>query len=515
VNITSSVNRSNTRTVATNTFWYGFDSALGIGMAFATSIPLARVIGPERLGYFSYVLWLTSMSMTVGNLGIPGTAGKFMAEHIGRGESGIARAIYNTTMRMQAAAAVAITAIALVLVYTVGDVNHRLVSTILVLAILPAMLIAVPSQANLANESVRTNIPSSIASGLVYVAAVVISLLVGWDLIGVAGGFLLAKWIDFILRLVITNRWMREFAVTKVPRHVVRTMFRFAVQQMFMAIVVMLVWDKSDVILLKTLNSDIRQITFFAVVFNLVDKVVMFPQVLAGSLSTTLLAQYGRDQESVPVMAAASARYTFLFAAPMLFGLVLISSPLILVLYGSKYIEAIPVLALVAGFAVIRPLGFPADAIFRANARLGKMLFWATVCAIFNIVVDVLLIPHHGAIGAGIGNGTAQMLSLAGYWVVARRQFKTRLDFWSMTKIAVSALAMAPLAIICNAMLRPIEALMCDVIGGMFVFILMLRLTRVLQPLDVARLGHVREMLPHPMRLPVRFVLDFVSGEIA
>jgi O-antigen/teichoic acid export membrane protein len=143
------------------------------------------------------------------------------------------------------------------------------------------------------------------------------------------------------------------------------------------------------------------------------------------------------------------------------------------------------------------------------------MLFWATVCAIFNILVDALLIPRFGAIGAGIGSGTAQMLSLAGYWVVARRQFQTRLDFGSMSKIAVSALAMAPVAIVCNALLLPIVALMFDVIGGILVFVLMLRIMRVLQPLDVARLGYVREMLPHPMRVPVRFVLEFVSGVTA
>jgi O-antigen/teichoic acid export membrane protein len=505
--------RSNTRTVASNTFWWGFDSGLGIVVAFATSIPLARLMGPERLGYFSYMVWLTNMGTIIGGLGIPGAAGKFMAEHLGRGETAIARAIYGRMLHLQAIAALAVTSIALLLVHSIGDVHYRPVSTILVAAILPTMLSAVPSQANLANESVRTNIPSSIAFSVIYVVGVVLSLCFSWNLLGVAIGFLAAKWAEFILRFAITYRWMSTFPRVRLSSDLERRIFRFTLQQMLMAILVLVVWDKSDVVLLKAFNHDIRQVTFFAVVFNLVEKALVFPQVLAGSLSTTLLAQYGRDRKSVSDMAIRSALYTFLFAAPLLFGLVLVSSPLIRLLYGPKYLEAIPVLGVAAGFAALRPLAYPVDAIFRANARLGRMVLWTVICAAFNIGTDALLIPHYGAIGAAIGNGAAQTLSVAGYWFLARRDFQAGLDLRSMIKIAVSALAMAPISILFNKTLPPMAALLSDVLAGMLVFIIMVRLTRVLQPSDARRMVDIRDMLPKAIRPKVNSVMTFVLGE--
>src|SRR5689334_11127753 len=124
-------------------------------MLFAVSIPMARIIGPERLGYFNYVMWLTGISGLVGGLGIPGTTGKFMAEYLGKGELGIARAIFQHSLRLQIASATLITSAALTILLVFGDPAHWLVSSIQILSILPLMIGQIATNANLANERMR------------------------------------------------------------------------------------------------------------------------------------------------------------------------------------------------------------------------------------------------------------------------------------------------------------------------------------------------------------------------
>ena len=51
-----------------------------------TTVAIARVIGPTRLGYFNLVFWLTSITCSVGSLGIPLTTFKYMGEFLGGGK---------------------------------------------------------------------------------------------------------------------------------------------------------------------------------------------------------------------------------------------------------------------------------------------------------------------------------------------------------------------------------------------------------------------------------------------
>jgi O-antigen/teichoic acid export membrane protein len=52
---------SNTRTIARNTGWYGLESAIGFIVTLFTSIAIARILGPSKMGYIIYVSWIASV----------------------------------------------------------------------------------------------------------------------------------------------------------------------------------------------------------------------------------------------------------------------------------------------------------------------------------------------------------------------------------------------------------------------------------------------------------------------
>jgi len=52
---------TNTRTIARNTGWYGLENAISFVVGLSTSIAIARTLGPTKMGYIIYVIWIASV----------------------------------------------------------------------------------------------------------------------------------------------------------------------------------------------------------------------------------------------------------------------------------------------------------------------------------------------------------------------------------------------------------------------------------------------------------------------
>ena len=196
--------------VSRNSFWYSIELFFEIVVGFSTSIAMARLIGPTALGYFNLVMWLINMSGVFGNLGVPLAARKFMAEFMGRGQLGLARAVYERAQRIQMMTAGVITVAGLGVVVVAVDPDYRLMSMFMMLSLFPNMVLAVPSQANLAREDTRANVWGSLVGQSLYVVFVVASLLTGWDLLGVAIGIFVYRTVEMLVRLLPVKAWMKR-----------------------------------------------------------------------------------------------------------------------------------------------------------------------------------------------------------------------------------------------------------------------------------------------------------------
>jgi O-antigen/teichoic acid export membrane protein len=507
-----STNGDNTSaTIVRNSFWYGFENLLSIVLVFATSIPLARVIGPEGLGYFNYIGWLTGITATIGGLGLPFTARKYIAESLGRGEEGIVRSIYFGCLRLHLLVSVAVTMGAIALIVEVGDPRYRLVSILQAAAMLPGMANAIPSQTNVAKEDMRSNVNGGIASATVFLLGTWLSLLLHWNLVGVAASFLTGRAVETAIRFVPSVRWARALPQAPLPLLLRRRMRAFAFQEVGLMLVGLVVWDRSDVVMLKWLSKDVRQITFFTIAFNLTEKVLLLPKVFGAAVGASQLAQAGRANDRLEPMTMSAAKYMYLAATPMMLGLALLSNPIMRVLYGRKYIEAIPVLTCAALFAVCKSVMDPVDFMIKAKDRQFRQIVWSVICAAINVGIDWLLISNRGAVGAAIGNGVAQTVLVFGYWGIAVWLFGLKIDWISLGKITVAGAAMAPPILLINRVMPALPALVTDMIVGGVVFLVTLRSMRLLDAQDIGRLEYGVGVMPKFLRGPVRKALAWVA----
>jgi O-antigen/teichoic acid export membrane protein len=501
---------TNTSIIAKNTLWSGVENSFAFFSSFITSIAIARVIGPERLAYFNYVMWLTNMTGLIGSLGIPVTTRKYMAEYLGANQPGLARAVFSATFRLQCGMATVLTGMAMAVVVLWGDPAHRTVSLIQIAGMLPAMLVYVPSQANNAREDMRANVASSILGGSVFFIGAVASLIFGWDLIGIAISFFLMRLSELVARIIPVMRWVRALPRAPLPPELWRKMRSFSGQGLVLMLLNLIVWDRSDVIFLKLMSSEIAQISFYTVAFNLTERALIFPQTLGQAIGASLMAQYGRDRSRLAAMTATGALYMYLFALPMLLGLACLSPAVMSVLYGVQYLPAIPVLAIAAAMAAPKPLLLPAQQLLQTEEKQGFLIGWSCFCAAINCALDILLIPSLGASGAAIANGSAQALAVGGIWTYAVRHSGVRLDFRRLGEISLSAAVMVSVAYPLGRALPPWPALLIAPPLAAAVFLAMLRWRRVLDETDRARFAGLGRLVPGPGRPTYHRLLSFL-----
>jgi O-antigen/teichoic acid export membrane protein len=486
----------NSSTIFRNSLWLGLEYIVDSVCSIGTSIAIARVLGPSEMGYFVYVAWLAKISISLGNVGIPASAVKYMAQYWAAGEKETAKSVFMATGRIQIVLACLIAGLGIVLSFMFGDVAYRVPTCLLFLSIVPAMVNTMPTIANIAIEKPGANVPGTISWTLVYTVGVVLSLVFGWRLTGIAATLLAGRTVECVVRTLPVCRWLGEVQSVKLPQELRRRMMAFSAQSLVLMVLGVVIWDRSEVVFLRYFSADIRQIAFYSVAFGLADSTLGIVRIVSNSIGTTMRAQYGRNPESLRRMLPEAAVYLALVACPLYIGLAAISGPIVLLGYGDSYAAAIPVLMVSALLALPKAFQAPVQTFFQSTDKQGFMVWWGLCCGLINVGLDWLLIPRYAALGAAYGNGLAQLIAVVGLWMGATSVFQLRLPYARVGRFLLCAAVMGGVVWQVTHRLPPLPAAMTGVPLGVLMFLWMLRLVRALNDQDRFRLQQLRSWIP-------------------
>src|ERR1700676_1849406 len=441
--VSTAPERNNTKIIGRNFVFMGLEVVITLVVTLLTSVFIARAIGPTRLGYFNLILWLTSIACSLGSLGIPLTTFKYLGEFLGSGRRELARAVFFYNLRALTAIATTVMGISMIAVLTFVDSQYRLCSALLVLSMLPNMVTFVPSQANTAAENSALNTRGALVGAIVYIIAVTASLLLKWDLVGIASGILLSRCVELVVKIVPVLRSLGAVPRVPLPEEIRKRMFTFSGFTTALLLVQTVVWDRSDIIFLKLLQPDIRQLAFFSVCFSVADRLVLPAQAFASALSATQMSEYGRDKTSLFKITSDAFAYLMMGALPIMIGVACIGGPFIRGVYGSQYLPAIPVFIVVALLSIPKAVLTPAQTLLYSAEDLGFILKWGVVASLANILPNNLLFPSHGALGAAWANGVAQSFAALTIWGRVLVRYPVRIDKPVLLRLAAATVAMA------------------------------------------------------------------------
>ena len=483
-------------TRARNSCWLGLESVGDALTSLSMAVVSPRALGPAKLGHFAYVAWLAGVTKTLGGLGIPAATLKYMAEYLGQGSPGIARGVFRVTMVAQTAIACFLVLAGLILVSLFTEPGYGLMSSLVVIAILPGMIAAVPSQANVAAEDFSVNTRGSLFGNAIYVTVGILTLILHWDVAGVAASLLAMRVGEFLLRFIPALARVRGTPQIPLPAALRRRMFLFSRDGAMLLLLNILVWDRSEILFLKYLRPDIRELAFYATAFSITQTLLVLPAALAGPAGARLMVQYGRDAGQLPALLSTALRYLGLAALPLFFGTVALSAPGVALVFGPRFLPVAPVLVVAVLLAIPRaflPLFWQ---VLQATEDQRYLVRWTLLSALINLSLDWLLIPRFGAIGAAAANGVTQLFATIGIVARARGLLRLELPLRFLGRVTLSSLVMSAAVILLAAGRSPGQAVFIGVISGVLIFFFMLRITGCLESQDRRRLLHLHAQMP-------------------
>jgi O-antigen/teichoic acid export membrane protein len=499
---------SNTRTIAKNSGWYGFETIVSGVVALISSIAINRYLGPSKNGYIVYVSYIASLVSSLGGMGIPATTRKYMAEFIGMGDRGTARYIFLRTLLLQAGLATLATGGFLYWVLGDAGADYKLASALLVLSIWPSMVNSIAAQANTATEDLSTNLPASVISALVYFFAIAATIVLHWGVVGVGVALLSMRTVDLLVRFFPTLKRILAWQTTHPhPPGLHRRMMAFAWPSIASMAVSLIVWGRSEIILLKSLCVDIRQVSFYSLAFTMADQLLLAATIFGAAAATTIFVQYGRDKSRLPAITASTFRYLALITIPLHFIAASLAVPALLLAYGRPFQDAARVVALAPLLCIFKAFVSPAQSLLQCSERQSYVIAATVMAGIVDISVAWYFIPAHGAVGACFGNGAAQAVAVLLMWVAASRLYKMKLPWIQVAKIVFISILASLTAHFVAVRMTPLWAIPCGGIASLLVLFGLFYLMRVLEPEDRNRFQTLTGMLPRPIAKPANAIL--------
>jgi O-antigen/teichoic acid export membrane protein len=468
------------------------------------------------MGYIIYVTWIASVVSGLGGLGIPATTRKYMAEFLGMGDRGTARYIYFQTLMLQAGLATLATGGLIFWVLRDAAADYKLASVLVVLSIWPSMVNSIPAQANVATEELSKNLPASAISIVVFFFVILATVVFHWGVVGVGASMLIMRLVDFLVRFFPTTRRILTWGTAHVqPVGLRERMIAFAWQSLASMIVGLIVWERSEFILLKHLCADIRQVAYYSVAFSMAERLLVSASIFGSAAGATIFAQYGRDKSRLPEITASTFRYLALTSIPLHVISTALAAPALLLLYGNPYRGALMVVTLAPLLCMPKAFIGPITSLLQSNERQGFVIGATVFAGIVDIGAAWWLIPAHGAVGACIGSGAAQIAAVGLMWAIGIFLYKVKLPWLLVAKVAFSSVLAALTAHYIVVYLAPTWGILCGGSAALIVLFGLFYVMRVLEPEDRKRFNLLGRSLPELVAGPMDSVLLFmVEAEI-
>lgn len=170
---------------------------------------------------------------------------------------------------------------------------------------------------------------------------------------------------------------------------------------------------------------------------------------IISSLGTVLLPRVSNliekgDSEGFKNIIIKSLNITLALSMPMTAGLMLLATPITIVFCGSDYLGSVPVLLLNAPVVIFISLtNVMGIQVLYPKNKINVVIWSVTGGALTNIFLNVILIPHHGAIGAAISTLIAEFVVLLLQVIMGKSYFPFKLKLLFNLKYFIATILMS------------------------------------------------------------------------
>jgi O-antigen/teichoic acid export membrane protein len=476
--------------------------ALQLGSNLAVQLMIVRYLSKTGYGEFAYALAIVTLGETIALFGLDRAIGRLIPISLERREYETAFGVL--VLAVGAVVAIGAGLIALI-VLTQGSLDHLLVNDPRAVTLLVLMIALAPIQAL---EDLLRGLFSVLARPrTIFVRAYVlepafrmtVALVVIVSHSGIyvlALGYVLAGAVGLVISTFLLVGILRADGL--LPHFRLRTMqipfqgtFAFTLPLLSTDLVNVLLFS-SDAVLLGHFAGP-REVAAFRVIFPLASlNMVVFSVfvVLFIPLASRLFAR--GDHAGIDDLYRKTTVWITVVTFPIFAFAFLAATPITCLLYGSRYASSALFLSILAvGYYARAALGFSGMTLMVCG-RVRSLTLLNVFAMVFNVGINLVLIPRYGALGAAIGTTSTLVLHNVLMQLALRSATGIRLFDSSSTR----PLAVVGAAALGLALLRPL-------VGGQdYVSVAVAALAGVLSVAVNRRSLDIGQMFPELLRLP-------------
>ena len=318
-----------------------------------------------------------------------------------------------------------------------------------------------------------------------------------WGVVGVGASMLAMRLVDFLVRVFPTVNYVLTWETAHIqPPGLNQRMISFAWQSVAVLLVEMVVWQRSEFILLKHLCADIRQVAYYSVAFSMADRLLISASIFGSAASATVFAQYGRDKSRVPEITASTFRYLAITSIPLHFIAASLAASALLLLYGNAYADAAVVVTLAPILCMPKAFIAPVRSLLQTHERQSFVIGATIFAGIVDVGVAWFLIPAHGAVGACIGSGAAEVAAVGIMWAIGIYLYKVKLPWALLAKVTFISVTASVVAHYVAMLFNPVLGILIGGSASLIVLFGLFYVMRVLEVEDRSRLDVLTAVLP-------------------
>ena len=406
----------------------GVRLVVSAGATICVSAIMARTLGPQNMGVYSYAMWIVGTLGILANVGLPAALTKYVSEFMGSGDKATAVRIGKQLLRTQLFVGLGVAGLTASLWFFKSPFR-RIIALAAVMILLQALQQGL--LAALAGIQRFDRIAwISLYAALVQVTSVGIAALLHSGVLGMLwatlAGLILGTWLSYrAVDQLLLKLCVPPSLAPPENAEITARIRDFAITISYILLLDTIVWQRSEVLFLRW-YSTLPQIAFYALAFSIATKLGE----VSGTFSSTLLPlyseSYGRDGlKHIGVVYVRALKYLqIVMVFPCLLSAA-ICKPLVELLYGAGSGQVVLPLQLLLISLAVTSIGVVGSPLLVGTEKQSFIAKYGTFVAVLNIAMDIVLIPRHGALGAAIANCTAQIVGVLGGAIYVIRYART------------------------------------------------------------------------------------------
>ena len=201
----------------------------------------------------------------------------------------------------------------------------------------------------------------------------------------------------------------------KFMKDIVKTAFPLGIAFFFSSI-----YFYIDSIMLSKMKGDV-QVAIYSVAYNLALAILFIPAVYTNAIYPVMSRYYKTSKEDLIYLYKKSFKYLYILGLPISAGLYILASRIIVFFYGKEYVGSVIALQIISWFLFIKFLNYLMAYALSSVDRQNSRMIGQGLTAVFNVVLNLILIPKLGYIGAAVSTFFTEIfLFLLYYWYVSK-----------------------------------------------------------------------------------------------